>query len=83
MRVEVTNYNTGWLSIALLLKGKDIQQLTDALCGLKNVEPSQHFQVSNQKMTGESGIVDIEFIRDDESADETFSGPSGLAIAPQ
>ena len=83
MRVEVTDHKTGWFSVALLLKEKDIQRLVEALHHLRNAEPSQHFQVSNQKMTGENGIVDLEFIKDDESSDDTFSDPSSLAIAPQ
>jgi hypothetical protein len=82
MRAELTDHKTGWFSVALLLKEKDIDALISALQQLKQVAPTQHFHVSNQRMDGSSGLVEFEFIKDDDVEEDTFSQPSGFAIAP-
>lgn len=82
MRVEVTDYETGWIRVSIRLKGKDLQALIGSLSALQKAEVGQHFHISNQDIDGPRGIIDIEFSRDAESETDTFGAPTSFAKGP-
>jgi len=81
MRVEFKDYKTGWQSIELYLKRRDIESLIESLSKLRDTEEGQHFHLSNSNLDSAGGIFDIEIIKDSESSKDTFQGPSGFARA--
>ncbi len=81
MRVEVKDYKTGWQSIEVYLKRRDIENLIESLAKLRDTEVGQHFHINNSNLDGPGGIFDIEIIKDSESSKDTFQGPSGFARA--
>jgi len=82
MRVEVTDYKTGWISVAIRLKERDLQSLIRSLSALQKAEVGQHFHISNQDIDGPRGIIDIAFSRDAESETDTFGAPTSFAKGP-
>ena len=79
MRVEIRDHETGWFSIEISLKDKDLQNLIHSLTELRKSEVGQHFHISNTKIEGDKGVFDIEFIKDEKTGMDSFQGPSSLA----
>ena len=69
MRAEIEDFKTGWFGVSILLKNRNITLLIHALQQLQNAEPTQHFHLGNEKLTGSGGIADVEFVKDEESGE--------------